>query len=181
MTRFKRPLIIATLMFAAVLIYAASKPDVFRVERSISIKAVPAAIYPLIADLHKFALWSPYEKIDPQMRRSFSGAAEGAGAVYEWQGNRQVGQGRITITAAHPPAEVVMRLDMLSPVQAHNEAEFRLRPQGEYTTVSWSMSGPAPYLSKLMTLFFSMDRMIGSQFEEGLRNLKLRAEQAPAA
>jgi uncharacterized protein YndB with AHSA1/START domain len=181
MTRFKRPLIIATLMFAAVLIYAATKPDVFHVERSISIKAAPETIYPFVSDLHRFALWSPYEKLDPQMQRRFSGAPSGKGAIYEWEGNNQVGRGRMEITAANPPTGVTLQLDFFSPVQAHNLAEFKLRPQAQYTTVTWSMSGPAPYLSKLMTLFFSMDEMVGSQFEEGLRNLKTRAEQSPAS
>ncbi|HTH45843.1 MAG TPA: SRPBCC family protein [Oxalicibacterium sp.] len=181
MTRFKPPLIIATLMFAAVLIYAATKPDVFRVERSISIKAAPEAIYPYLSDLHQFALWSPYEKLDPQMKRSFSGAPSGKGAIYEWEGNNKVGHGRMEITAANAPSDVMLQLDFFSPVQAHNLGEFRLRPQGQYTTVTWSMSGPAPYLSKLMTIFFSMDQMVGGQFEEGLRNLKARVEQSPAS
>jgi uncharacterized protein YndB with AHSA1/START domain len=181
MTRFKRPLIIATLMFAAVLIYAATKPDVFHVERSISIQAAPEKIYPLISDLHNFALWSPYEKMDPQMKRTFSGAPVGKGAVYEWEGNQQVGHGRMEIIKAEPSSDVLIQLDFFSPMEAHNQAEFRLHPQGRYTTVSWSMSGPAPYLSKIMTLFFSMDKMVGDQFEEGLRNLKNRAEQLPAS
>lgn len=181
MRRFKAPVIIATLMFAAVLIYAATKPDVFHVERSISIKAAPEAIYPFVSDLHKFALWSPYEKLDPHMKRSYSGAPSGKGAVYEWEGNNKVGHGRMEITAANPPTGSSLQLDFFSPVQAHNLAEFRLRPQGPYTTVTWSMSGPAPYMSKLMTLFFSMDEMVGSQFEEGLRNLKTRVEQSASA
>lgn len=181
MTRFKRPLIIATLMFAAVLIYAATKPDVFRVERSISIQATPEAIYPFISDLRKFTLWSPYEKMDPQMKRTFSGPPSGQGAVYEWDGDKQVGHGRMEITEARPSSEVLMQLDFMRPIEAHNRAEFKLRPQGRYTTLTWTMSGPAPYLSKVMTLFFSMDRMVGGQFEEGLRNLKTRIEQSPAS
>ena len=181
MSRFKRPLIIATIMFAAVLIYAATKPDLFRVERSISIKAAPETIYPLISNLHQFISWSPYEKMDPQMKRSFSGPDSGKGAIYEWNGNSQVGHGRMEIISADPHSGVLVQLDFISPMEAHNVAEFKLRPQGQYTTVTWSMSGPAPYLSKVMTLFFSMDKMIGDQFEEGLRNLKVRAEQSPAS
>jgi hypothetical protein len=176
MIRSKRAVLIATLMFAALLIYAASRPDVFHVERSISIKAAPDNIAPFIADLHKFALWSPYEKLDPQMQRSFSGAASGKGAVYEWRGNNQVGHGRMEIIDAETE-RIRMRLDFFSPVEAHNEAEFKLRPQGQYTTVSWSMSGPAPFMSKLMNIFFSMDGMVGRQFEQGLSNLKARVEQ----
>jgi hypothetical protein len=181
MSRFKRPLIIATIMFAAVLLYAATKPDLFRVERSISIKAAPETIYPLISNLHRFTSWSPYEKMDPQMKRSFSGPDSGKGAIYEWNGNSQVGHGRMEITSADPHSGVLVQLDFISPMEAHNIAEFKLRPQGQYTTVSWSMSGPTPYLSKVMTLFFSMDKMVGDQFEEGLRNLKARAEQSPAS
>lgn len=168
----KRTLIIGTLLAIAVLLFAATRPDTFSVERSINIKAAPETIYPLIDDLHNFALWSPYEKIDPGMKRTFSGAPSGKGAVYEWEGNDRVGHGRMEIIEAHPSSDVTINLDFLKPVTAHNVAEFTLRPNGNSTTVTWRMTGSAPYLSKVMSLFFSMDSMVAPQFEEGLANLR---------
>lgn len=168
----KRSLLIGTILFAGVLLFAASRPDTFVVERSINIKATPEVIYPLISDLHNFPLWSPYENIDPAMKRRFSGAASGQGAVYAWQGNAQVGSGRLEITEATPYSRVIMKLDYVKPVEAHNLMEFTLQASGEQTKVTWRMHGAAPFLSKVMSLFFSIDNTIGPQFELGLANLR---------
>lgn len=168
----KRSLFIGTILFAGVLLFAASRPDTFVVERSIDIKATPEAIYPLISDLHNFPLWSPYDNIDPAIKRSFSGAPSGQGAVYAWQGNAQVGSGRLEIIEAVPYSRVIMKLDYVQPVEAHNMSEFTLQASDDRTKVTWRMHGPAPFLSKVLSLFFSIDNTIGPQFELGLANLR---------
>lgn len=169
--------IIVAVLIAAALIFAATRPDVFRVERSIDIKASPEKIFALINDLHSWTTWSPYEKKDPEMKRQHSGAASGKGAIYEWDGDKQVGKGRMEITESSPSSHVVIKLDFLSPFEAHNTAEFILQAQGDSTHVTWAMYGPATFISKLMGLFFSMDKMVGDDFEIGLANLKVIAER----
>ena len=137
----------------------------------------PEAIFPLISDFHRWTAWSPYEKRDPAMKRTYSGAAQGKGAVYEWEGNSEVGQGRMEITDTSDPSRVTIKLDFMKPFEGHNDAEFALVPQGGTTTVTWSMEGPTPYLGKLIGVFMNMDTMIGKDFETGLANLKTIAEK----
>jgi uncharacterized protein YndB with AHSA1/START domain len=162
---------------AAVLGFAMTKPDSFRVQRTMKIKAPPEKIFPLINDFHSWASWSPWEKLDPAMRRTNSGAAMGQGAVYEWEGNAKVGKGRMEITEVSPPTKVTVKLDFLKPIEGHNIAEFTLEPQGDSTSVTWVMRGPTPFLSKVVQVFISMDSMIGKEFEAGLGNLKSIAEK----
>lgn len=166
-------------LIAGVLLYAATRPDSFRVERSTRIEAPAEKIFPLINDLRAWNGWSPYDAKDPAMQRTFSGAASGPGAVYAWNGNRDVGQGRMEILAATPPSQVTVRLDFIQPFQARNMAEFTLRPDGNGngTDVTWALHGPSPYISKLMGLVFNLDHMVGKDFEVGLANLKRVAEQ----
>jgi len=166
------------LVVAAALIYAASKPDSFRVQRSASIKAPPEKIFAELDDLHRHGAWSPWEKKDPAMKRTHSGASKGKGAVYEWDGNKDVGKGRMAIVEIVPPTKLVMTLDFIAPFEAHNMAEFVLVPKGDGTTaVTWAIYGPSPFLSKVMGLFLDMDIMIGKEFETGLANLKALAEK----
>ena len=162
---------------AAVLGFAMTKPDSFRVQRTMKIKAPPEKIFPLINDFHSWTSWSPWEKLDPAMRRTNSGAAMGQGAVYEWEGNAKVGKGRMEITEVSPPTKVTVKLDFLKPIEGHNIAEFTLEPQGDSTSVTWVMRGPTPFLSKVVQVFISMDSMIGKEFETGLGNLKSIAEK----
>ena len=169
--------VVLVIVVAAILIYAATKPNDFRVQRSIVIKAPPEKIFPLIADLHGWASWSPYEKKDPAMKRSFSGAPSGKGAVYEWDGNKNVGKGRMEVIENTPPSKVAIKLDFFSPFEAHNTAEFTLVPQGDSTTVTWAMYGPSPYMAKVMGTIMNMDKMIGTDFADGLVNLKALAEK----
>ena len=169
-------LIVVALAIAAVLVLASRKPDTFRVQRSASIDAAPEKIFPLISDFHQWRTWSPWEERDPDLQRSFSGAASGKGAVYQWQGNRNVGSGRMEILDAPLAQRVVIKLDFLKPFEAHNTAEFTLTPQGRSTNVIWLMHGPAPLMSKVMQLFMNMDEMIGKDFAAGLANLKRVAE-----
>ena len=164
-------------LIAAVLLYAATRPDSFRVERSIRINAAPDKIFPLISDFHQWEAWSPWEKIDPAIQRTYSGAASGKGAVYAWAGNKDIGQGRMEVVEATSPAKVLIKLDFITPFEAHNLVEFTLTPDGNATVVRQAMYGPSPYISKLMGLVFSMDKMVGGKYEEGLSSLKSLAEK----
>ena len=172
-------LIVIAVAVAAVLAYAASKPDTFMVRRSASIAAPPEKIFPMIEDLRAQSTWSPFEK-DPNMKRTHSGAPRGKGAVYAWDGNRQVGAGRIAITESVPSSKVVLLLDMVRPFKAHNTVEFTLDRIGAGTNVTWAMQGRQPYMAKVMGLFLDCDKMCGGMFEEGLAKLKVLAEGEPA-
>jgi uncharacterized protein YndB with AHSA1/START domain len=172
----KIALIAVAVMVAGVLVFAMNKPDIFRVERSASIKAPPEKIFPLISDLKGWGAWSPYEKKDRAMKRTFGATTSGKGAVYEWEGNKNVGRGRMEITDAAQPSKIVIKLDFFEPFEAHNTAEFTIDRKGDATTVTWAMYGPANFVSKLMGVFFNMDKMIGADFEAGLANLKAISE-----
>src|SRR5258708_40223291 len=132
---FKNIAIAVVVLIAAVLIYASNQPHHFRVQRAMTIKAPPEKIFPLITDLHSWGSWSPWEKMDPAMKRTYSGAASGKGAAYAWQGNSKVGEGRMEIMEASPPSKVSIQLDFLKPIEGHNTAEFTLEPKGESTNV----------------------------------------------
>lgn len=160
-----------------VLAYAATRPDSFRVARRVSISAAPEKVYPLLNDIRAQNTWSPWDKKDPAMKRSYSGAATGVGAVYEWDGNKEIGAGRLEIVESVAPRKVVMKLDFTRPMEGHNVAAFTLEPQGAATDVTWSIEGPMPYVSKLFSLFCDMDKMIGKEFEAGLADLKALAER----
>lgn len=162
---------------AAVLAYATTRPDTFRVERSTIINAPPEKIFPLIDDMRRWADWSPYETKDPDMKRTFSGAPNGVGSIYEYSGNRSVGKGRLEITESTPPSRIVVKLNFLEPFEANNIAEFTLEPQGDSTKVTWAMHGPAPYFAKVMHLLFNVDKMVGDDFATGLANLKSLTEK----
>lgn len=169
--------IVVVVLIGAVLAFAATRPDVFRVQRATSIKAPPEKIFPLINEFDRWGAWSPYEKKDPAMKRARSGPAAGKGAVYAWEGNGEVGQGRMEIADAAAPSRVTIKLDFVKPFEAHNIVDFTLEPKGDATSVTWAMHGPANYLSKLIGLFIDMDKMIGKDFEAGLAGLKAIAEK----
>jgi uncharacterized protein YndB with AHSA1/START domain len=169
--------VILAAAIAAVLILASRKPDSFSVQRAASIHAPPERIFPLINDFRAWRAWSPYEDRDPNLQRSYSGANSGKGAVYEWNGNKNVGSGRMEILDAPPPGRIVIKLDFISPFEGHNTAEFTFVPQGDTTNVTWRMHGPAPFMSKLMQMFMNFDNMIGKDFVTGLANLKRVAEK----
>lgn len=169
-------LVVVVAAVALVLGFAATKPSDFRVTRSAHIQAPPEKIYPLINDFQRWGAWSPYEKRDPAMQRTFSGPASGEGAVYEWAGNKDVGSGRMEITETSVPSRVTIKLDFLTPFEGHNTAVFTMEGRGQTTNVTWSMHGPSPYMAKLIGVFLDMDRMIGTDFQAGLANLKSIAE-----
>lgn len=165
-------------LVALVLIFAVTRPDTFRVERSITVKAEPAKVYALLNDFHQFPSWSPWQNLDPAMQTTHSGAPSGQGAVYAWTGNDAVGAGRMEILQTVPNTSVTVKLDFLKPFEAHNTTLYTLAPGSDgTTTVTWAMFGPSPYISKVMGVFVSMDSMIGKDFERGLATLKAVAEK----
>lgn len=175
--------IVLALLAASVLllIFAATRPDSFRVERSIAIQVDQAEVYTLLNDFHHFPSWSPWQSMDPAMKVTHSGAARGQGAVYAWSGNDAVGSGRMEILKTVPNTSVTVQLDFIKPFEARNTTEYTLAAAGDTTTVTWAMFGPSPYISKLMGVFVSMDSMIGKDFERGLANLKAVAEKPAIA
>lgn len=168
--------IVAGILLAALLGYAATRPDSFRVRRTVAAQAPPEKIFDLIHDFHRWRSWSPYEKLDPAMKRTYSGASSGPGAVYAWEGNSKAGAGRMEITGAVPRSSVTIKLDFIKPFEGHNTAEFTMEAQDAVTRVTWAMHGPQAYAIKVMSIFCSMDRMIGKDFEAGLANIKNLAE-----
>ena len=164
-------------LVVALLAYATTRPDTLHVQRSATIKAPAEKIFPMINDLYTWNTWSPYDKIDPSMKKTYGGAASGVGAVYEWDGNNQVGRGRMEITSTAPSSKVTIKLDFIKPFEGHDVAAFTLVPQGDSTQVTWTMDGPSPFLGKLIGVFMNMDTMIGGDFEKGLANLKTLAER----
>jgi len=162
-----------------VLVLASTKPDSFSVQRSVTVRAPAEKIFPLISNFHQWASWSPWENKDPAMKRSYSGSDSGKGAVYAWDGNKNVGSGRMEIIDASSPSKILIKLDFFKPFEGHNTAEFSLRPEGggTATNVNWVMHGPAPFMHRLMQVFMDFDKMIGKDFEAGLAKLKSLAEK----
>lgn len=159
-----------------VIVLAWRKPDTFRVQRSAFVQAPPDRVFPLVIDFHKWAAWSPWERMDPDLKRTFSGSPSGVGAVYEWSGNKKVGQGRMEIVEAAAPSRVAIRLDFIKPFEAHSRVELAFAGRDGGTDVTWTMESGQPFLFKVMSLVMNMDRMIGKDFEAGLANLKAVAE-----
>ncbi|MDB5935096.1 MAG: hypothetical protein JWQ01_2440 [Massilia sp.] len=171
---------IALVILAAIVVVlgmAAMKPDTFSVRRTVRIQAPPEKIAAFITDFHQWTNWSPWEHLDPNMKRTFSGAPAGKGSIYEWEGNSDVGKGRMEILEATTPAQTVVKLDFLKPLESHSTTEFTLAPQDGATTVTWNMHGPMPFLSRVMTVFMNMDDMIGKDFDKGLAQMKAAAEK----
>ncbi len=173
----KTILIIVVVAVAGLLGYAATKPDTFRIERSISLKAPPEKVFAQINDFKAWSAWSPWEKKDPAMKRTQSSNASGKGAIYQWDGNSDVGAGRMEITDTAPPSRITIKLDFLQPFEAHHTAEFTLQAKGDTTSVTWAMFGPQRFLAKVIGVFVSIDNMVGKDFEVGLANLKAIAEK----
>jgi hypothetical protein len=164
-------------LIAGVLVFAATKPDTFRVQRAASIKAPPEKIFAILNDFRNWGAWSPWEKMDPAMKRAYGAATSGKGATYAWEGNKDVGQGSMEIVESIAPGKVALKLDFVKPFEAHNTVAFTLEPRGDATNVTWSMEGPVPYVAKIIHVFIDVDSMVGSDFEAGLANLKAVAEK----
>ncbi len=175
MTLWLIPAVLAA-PIVVVLLVAAVRPAGFRVERRTSIAATPERIFGFLEDFHRWPAWSPWEKLDPAMTRTHSGAPSGVGAVYEWRGNKKVGRGRMEILEATAPSRLLVQLDFLEPWAARNRTEFTLAPAAGDTEVTWSLSGTSPFMMRVMGVFVSMDRLVGRDFARGLANLKAAAE-----
>lgn len=173
---FIKIIFLVIVIIAAVLIYAATRPDTFHVERSISIKASPEKIFAFINDFHQWNDWTPYNK-DSAMKKTYSGSDRGVGAHYAWEGNKEVGKGEITITATTPPNRIVMDLHMIEPFEGHNVVTFTLNAAGDSTNVTWSIDDKHKLMVKVIGLFLNLDKMIGRDFEAGLAKLKTVAEK----
>lgn len=168
---FKTLLLVVVALVVAVLVYAATLPASFRVERSRVINASPETVFGHINRLPAWRDWSPWEHKDPAMQRTLTGPESGVGAAYAWKGNKDVGEGRMEIIESDSSSRIRIKLDFISPFEAHNQVEFTLTPSGGGTQVIWAMSGPSPFISRLMGIFMDMDAMIGKDFEAGLASL----------
>jgi uncharacterized protein YndB with AHSA1/START domain len=166
-----------TVLIATLLIYTAIQPDAFLVQRTASINAPPDKVFGLINDFHAWASWSPWEKKDPAMKKTHGGAPQGTGAVLEWDGNNDVGMGRMEVLESVPASQIRIQLDFFKPFEAHNQAEFTLIAKDASTEITWAMYGPQPFMMKVMDLVMDMDKMVGKDFEAGLANLKAIAEK----
>ena len=173
----KKIAIVIVVLIAAVLIFAATKPDTFRVERSAAIKAPPEKVFALINDFKRWDAWSPWEKKDPAMKRTWGAVTSGKGAMYAWEGNSDVGQGSMEIAESVAPSKVALKLDFVKPFEAHNIVVFTLEPKGGTTNATWAMEGPVPYFAKIIHVFLDMDSMVGKDFEAGLASMKATAEK----
>ncbi len=169
--------VVVVVAIAAILIYASTKPDSFRVQRTASMNAPPEKIFPYLNELERWREWSPYEARDPSMKRAYAGPKSGKGAAYEWDGNNNVGKGRMEITDTAAPNKVVIKLDFIKPFEGHNTAELTLQPKDGQTIVTWAMYGPSPFMTKLIGTFMDMDDMIGRDFAAGLTKLKTIVEK----
>jgi uncharacterized protein YndB with AHSA1/START domain len=171
-------LIVLAALAVIFVIVAALQPGTFRVVRSAAIAAPPSAVFEQVNDLHRWEAWSPWAKLDPNMKQTYDGPPAGVGAVSAWSGNKKVGEGRMTITDSRPNELVRLRLEFLRPFKATNTAELEFKPDAGGTVVTWSMSGDKNFLSKAFCLFMDMDKMVGGDFEKGLANLKSLAERS---
>jgi hypothetical protein len=169
-------LAIVAALLAAAAAYVATRPPGFRVQRQIGIKASPEKLFAIINDFGKWQSWSPWAKRDPAMKSTLSGSATGVGSVYEWEGNKHVGKGRMAIVAAEPPSRTIIKLDFIAPFEAHNTVEFLTEARDGETIVTWVIHGPMNFMTKAMGIVMSMDKMMGPDFEQGPVALKDIAE-----
>jgi hypothetical protein len=172
--------LVITVAVVAVLSIAATRPATFHVERSLAIAAPSEAVFAVVNDMHRFHEWSPWQKLDPTMKITYDGPSSGVGASYSWVGNKDVGEGRMTITDATPPGSVTQKLEFLKPFESTCAVRYTIASDGQGSRVTWGIDGNNNYMSKVMSLFVSMDSMMGKDFESGLANLKQLAEAEPA-
>ena len=174
-----KALIVLAVIAIVVVVVVAARPAEFRVSRTARIAAKPPAVFAQVNDFHKWDAWNPWAKLDPTMKQSYGGAPAGAGAVYTWVGNSQVGEGRMTLTESRPSDLIRIKMEFLKPFASTSTAEFTFRPEGDHTVVTWSMEGRNNFMAKAIHLVMNMDKMIGGQFEKGLAQMKAAAEAAP--
>ena len=175
----KKILIGLAVVLVVLVVIIALQPSHYRVERSATMNAPATVVFAQVNDFHKWNAWSPWAKIDPAMKQTFEGAPAGTGAVYAWSGNKDVGEGRMTISESHPSDLIKIKLEFIRPFAATNATDFIFKPQGDQTAVTWTMSGDNNFIGKAFSLFMNMDKMVGGDFEKGLAQLKSVAEAAP--
>jgi uncharacterized protein YndB with AHSA1/START domain len=166
-----------TALVVLFVIIVAMQPSQFEVKRSTTITAPPATVFPLVNNLRMWALWSPWENLDPQMEKTFEGTGEGPGSSYAWNGNDKVGEGRNTILDIKQDKFIHMRLDFVRPFKASNDVKFTFEPSGSSTNVNWSMTGHNGFIGKAFCMFMNMDKMVGTDFEKDLAAMKAEAEK----
>lgn len=176
----RKILIGVVVVIAVFLVVVATRPAAFHVERSLTMAAAPAAVFVQVNDFHAWPIWSPWEQLDPRMKRSFSGAPSGAGAVYAWQGNDQVGEGRMTLEKSERPSRIEIKLEFFKPWTATNTATFSFVPSGAGTKTTWAMDGANNFMAKAVSMFMDMDKLIGADFERGLQAMRVAAERGVA-
>ena len=175
----KKFLIALALIIVVLAIVIATRPADFRITRTATIAAPPAAVFAQVNDFHKWEAWSPWAKLDPAMKTTYEGPANGPGTIYTWMGNNEVGQGKMTITESHPSDLIRIQLEFLKPIAATNTADFTFQPEGSQTLVNWTMTGTNNFMGKAFNLFMNMDKMVGGDFEKGLAQLKAAVETTP--
>jgi hypothetical protein len=169
-------LAVPAVLFALLLVFVALQPSQFRIERKAKISAPPATVFGHVNDFHNWLAWSPWEKLDPQLKRTYDGPASGMGAKYAWEGNSKAGQGRMTIVDSRPGELVRIQLEFVKPFTATNISEFTFQPEGNQTAVTWTMTGNNNFMAKAFSLLMNMDKLIGSDFEKGLAGMKAVSE-----
>ncbi|MBI3830203.1 MAG: SRPBCC family protein [Planctomycetes bacterium] len=174
----KKILIALAAVVVVFLIVVALQPAAFRVVRSATLSAPAADVFAQVNDFHKWQAWSPWEKLDPELKRTYEGAPAGTGAMYAWAGNDKAGEGRMTLTESQPNERIHINLEFIKHFQAVNEVEFTFKPEGNQTTVTWNMTGNKNFISKAICLFMDMDKMVGGDFEKGLSQMKSVVETA---
>ena len=171
---------VAALVVLLVLVIL-TRPSTFHIERQITIAAPPENAFAQVNDFHAWSAWSPWEKLDPAMKRTFDGPPSGAGAQYAWSGNDQVGEGRMTIEKSEKPSQIGIKLEFLKPFAATNQTTFTFAPTAGGSRVTWAMDGENGFMAKAMSIFMDMDKLVGGDFEKGLSGMKIAAESAPKA
>ena len=172
-------LVMLLLVALVLMIFAMTRPNEFTIRRSIPIRAVPERVFALISDFREWPKWSPWEQLDPNLRRTLSGPERGTGSVYQWEGDKRVGAGRMEILSAAPNSTIEIKLNFIKPFRAENRTLFTMVPQDNGTYVTWEMSGENNLMFKIMGMVMNMDKMIGRDFEKGLAAMKAEAEKPP--
>ncbi|WP_020472603.1 SRPBCC family protein [Zavarzinella formosa] len=157
-------------------VVVAMQPSDYQVTRSATMAAPPSEVFAQVNDFHKWEAWSPWAKLDPSIKMTFEGPAEGAGAIYKWTGNDKVGEGMMKINESKPAEQILIKLDFIKPFESSCDTDFTFKPEGSQTVVTWTMSGKNNFIGKAMCLFMNMDKMVGGDFEKGLANMKAVVE-----
>jgi hypothetical protein len=175
----KKILIVLVVLIVAFVVVVAMQPAEFHVARTATMSAPPSEIFEQVNDFHKWEAWSPWAKVDPDAKNTISEPASGKGATFKWSGNSEICEGSMTIVESRPHEHIQIQLDFVKPMAGTSNVEFHLKPEGDKTVVTWSMSGRNNFIGRAMCLFMNMDKMIGDKYEEGLASLKSIVEARP--